>query len=312
MAGESYNFQEAGGLEMSMSKSEGMVRIVVAYVVALFAGGCTLAIVDHGPLLNALIADIVATVVIYLFSRAHRNCSFIDAYWTVIPPFIALYWLAVGASEASTLRELLLFALVLYWATRLTLNWAYHWEGIHHEDWRYTDLRGKAPALGSLIDFFGIHLFPTLQVFLGLLPVYAVYCLGYRPINWLDIVAALITGGAITLQMLADFQLHRFIRTRREGEHLATGLWAWSRHPNYLGELGFWLGLFLFGIASMPSGWYWQIAGIAGMLIVFLVFSIPVMEKRSLERRPGYQEVIDSVPMLLPFPRKTPGPAGGR
>lgn len=287
-----------------MNKSEALIRVVVAYVVALFVAGCTLVILDYGPLLNALIADIVATIVIYLFSRAYRNCSFIDAYWTVIPPFIVLYWIAVGASEVSTTRELLLFGLVLYWSTRLTLNWAYHWEGIHHEDWRYIDLRKKAPALGPLIDLFGIHLIPTLQVFLGLLPVYAVCCLGYRTFNWLDIVAALVTGAAITLQMLADFQLHRFIRTRQEGEYLATGLWAWSRHPNYLGELGFWSGLLLFGIAAMPSGWYWQMTGIAGMITVFLVFSIPAMEKRSLERRPGYQELMESVPMLFPLPWK--------
>jgi len=285
-----------------MNKSRDMVRIVVAYVVTLFAGGVLLKMLDYGPLLDVFIADIAATVVIFLFSRAFRNCSAYDAYWSVIPPFVALYWLAVGASEASPLRELVVMGLILYWATRLTLNWGYHWQGMHHEDWRYIGLREKAPGLAPLIDFFGVHLVPTLQVFLGLLPVYAVYCLGYRPFNWLDVLAVLVTGGAITLQMLADFQLHRFIANRREGEHLATGLWALSRHPNYLGELGFWLGLFLFGVAAMPSGWYWQVTGIAAMIVMFLFASIPMMEKRSLERRPGYAEVIASVPMLLPFP----------
>jgi len=289
-------------MEQIMNKGEALVRVFAAYVVALFAAGCSLALLDYGPLLDILIADLVATAVIFLFSRTYNNCSFYDAYWTVIPPFIVLYWLAVGASDASTLRELLLIGLVLYWSTRLTLNWAYHWEGIHHEDWRYAGLREKAPGLGPLIDFLGVHLFPTLQVFLGLLPVYAVYCLGDRPFNSLDVVAALVTGAAVTLQMLADFQLHRFIRTRQEGDHLATGLWAWSRHPNYLGELGFWFGLFLFGVAAVPSGWYWQIAGITGMALMFLFASIPMMEKRSLERRPDYQQVIDSVSMLLPRP----------
>lgn len=285
-----------------MSKSEGMVRIVAAYMVTLFTGGVLLTILDYGPLLNVFIADLACTFFVYLFGRAFGNCSVYDAYWSVIPPFIALYWLAVGASEASILRELLVIGLILYWATRLTLNWGYHWEGMHHEDWRYIGLREKAPGMAPLIDFFGIHLAPTMQVFLGLLPVYAVYCLGYRPFNWLDVLALLVTGGAITLQMLADFQLHRFIATRREGEHLDTGLWALSRHPNYLGELGFWLGLLLFGVAAMPSGWYWQIIGILGMAIMFLFASIPMMEKRSLERRPDYQKVIESVPMLVPMP----------
>jgi len=289
-------------MEQAVTKGEAMVRVVIAYVVALFVGGCSLLLLDHGPLLDMLVADLVATAVVFLFSRAYSNCSVYDAYWSVIPPFIALYWFAVGASEVSTLRELLVLGLILYWSTRLTLNWAYHWEGLHHEDWRYVGLREQAPGLGPLIDFLGIHLFPTLQVFLGLLPVYAVYCLGDTPFNPLDVVAALVTAGAITLQMVADFQLHRFIRTRREGEHLASGLWAWSRHPNYLGELGFWFGLFLFGVAAMPSGWYWQIAGIAGMAAMFLFASIPMMEKRSLERRPDYRQVIESVPMLLPRP----------
>jgi steroid 5-alpha reductase family enzyme len=287
-----------------MSKVDSMVRVFTVYVVTLFVGGCSLVLLDHGPLLNVLIADLVATTTLFLFSQYYRNCSLYDAFWSVAPPFIALYWLAVGASTASTLRELLVLALILYWGTRLTLNWAYHWEGMHHEDWRFVDLRAKAPHLRLLIDYFGIHLFQTVQVFLGLLPVYAVYCLGERPFNWLDVAATVVTAGAITLQMQADFQLHRFIRTRQEGEHLATGLWALSRHPNYLGELGFWLGLFLFGVAALPADWYWQVIGVASMAVMFRFTSIPMMEQRSLARRPGYQQVIDTVPMLLPRLRR--------
>ena len=285
-----------------MTKAEGLIRITIAYVVALFLGGASLYLLDGGPLAQAFYADVVATLVIFLFSRFYGNSSFYDAYWTVIPPFIALYWLAVGSSEAPALRELLVMGLILYWATRLTLNWAYFWDGMQHEDWRYRMLRDKAPQWSLLTDFFGIHLFPTLQVFAGLLPVYAVYCLGEQPFSWLDVLALVVTFSAITLQMTADFQLHDFIRNRREGEHLASGLWAWSRHPNYLGELGFWFGLFLFGLAAYPQGWYWHGLGILAMTLMFVFASIPMMEKRSLERRPDYQKVIDSVSMLIPRP----------
>jgi len=287
-----------------MTKSEGLLRIGAAYVIALFTGGASLYLLDHGPLLDALIADVLATMVIFLFSRAYGNSSFYDAYWSVLPPFLALYWLAVGDAAAPPLRELLVLGLILYWATRLTLNWAYFWEGMHHEDWRYVLLRNKAPRWALLTDFFGIHLFPTFQVFAGLLPVYAVYCLGERPFGWLDIVAGLVTAGAITLQMLADFQLHGFIRTRREGEQLENGLWSWSRHPNYFGELGFWFGLFLFGLAAYPQGWYWLWLGVGLMVLMFMFASIPLMEQRSLERRPEYARVIESVSMLVPRPRK--------
>jgi steroid 5-alpha reductase family enzyme len=287
-----------------MTKSAALVRICAAYVLAIYLGGATLYLLDFGPLLNALIADLVATVVIFSFSRAYRNSSFYDAYWSVVPPFLALYWLASPADAGVPLRELLVLGLILYWATRLTLNWACHWPGIEHEDWRYGLLKGRAGGRALVTDFMGIHLFPTLQVFAGMLPVYAVYCLGDRPPGWIDLLACLVTGGAITLQMMADFQLHAFLESRRQGQQLATGLWAWSRHPNYFGELGFWFGLLLFGIAAHPQGWYWQATGVVLMTLMFLLASIPMMEKRSLERRPDYQLLIDSVPMLVPRPPK--------
>jgi len=284
------------------NKTADLATVTVAYMVALFLGGSSLYLLEYGHLLNIFIADLVATVVIFAFSRSYGNSSFYDAYWSVIPPLIALFWLAVGASQVSTLREVLVLGLILYWATRLTLNWAVYWEGMHHEDWRYALLRERSPNMAVLTDFFGIHLFPTLQVFAGMLPIYAVYCLGDTAFNWLDLLAAVVTFSAVTLQLVSDRQLHRFIAQRQEGEQLHTGLWAWSRHPNYCGELGFWLGLFLFGLAAYPTGWWWMILGVVLMTLMFLFASIPMMEKRSLERRPEYQQIIDSTSMLIPWP----------
>ena len=284
------------------NKTADLATVTVAYMVALFLGGSSLYLLEYGHLLNIFIADLVATVVIFAFSRSYGNSSFYDAYWSVIPPLLALFWLAVGDSQVSTLREVLVLGLVLYWATRLTLNWAVYWEGMHHEDWRYALLRERSPNMAVLTDFFGIHLFPTLQVFAGMLPIYAVYCLGDTAFNWLDLLAAVVTFSAVTLQLVSDRQLHRFIAQRQEGEQLHTGLWAWSRHPNYCGELGFWLGLFLFGLAAYPSGWWWMILGVVLMTLMFLFASIPMMEKRSLQRRPEYQQIIDSTSMLIPWP----------
>jgi steroid 5-alpha reductase family enzyme len=284
------------------NKTADLATVTVAYMVALFLGGSSLYLLDYGHLLNIFIADLVATGVIFAFSRSYGNSSFYDAYWSVIPPLIALFWLAVGDSQVSTLREVLVLGLILYWATRLTLNWAVYWEGMHHEDWRYALLRERSPNMAVLTDFFGIHLFPTLQVFAGMLPIYAVYCLGDTAFNWLDVLAAVVTFSAVTLQLVSDRQLHRFIAQRQEGEQLHTGLWAWSRHPNYCGELGFWLGLLLFGLAAYPTGWWWMILGVVLMTLMFLFASIPMMEKRSLERRPEYQQIIDSTSMLIPWP----------
>lgn len=295
-----------------MNKSRALVWIVIAYVVCLFVGGASLYLVDSHPLLDIFVADIVATLVIFGFSRRFRNSSFYDAYWSVIPPLIALYWLAQTSVEPPPLRTLLILGLILYWATRLTLNWAVHWHGMEHEDWRYVMLKQRNPRSEFFIDLAGIHLFPTFQVFAGMLPVYAALCMSGNGFNWLDVVAALVTFGAITVQMISDFQLHAFNARKQPGESICSGLWSWSRHPNYFGEIGFWFGLFLFGLAAYPAGWYWMGSGFVAMTLMFLFASIPFMEKRSLERRPGYQQVIDSVSMLIPLPPKRNKPDQAR
>ena len=82
------------------------------------------------------------------------------------------------------------------------------------------------------------------------------------------------------------------------------GLWSWSRHPNYFGEFGFWFAVALFGIAAAPADWWWLIIGAAAILAMFLGASIPMMEERSLARRPAYSDVVDRVSRFVPWPPK--------
>ena len=85
---------------------------------------------------------------------------------------------------------------------------------------------------------------------------------------------------------------------------MKTGLWALSRHPNYFGEWLFWAGLALFGLAAVPSAWWWVLPGAIAMLVMFLVASIPMIDKRSVERRPEYQAHMARVSGFVPwFPK---------
>jgi steroid 5-alpha reductase family enzyme len=216
-----------------------------------------------------------------------------------------LWWMVVGSS-ASTLREMLVLALLLFWATRLTCHWAYYWPGLHHEDWRYGMLREQAGRNAVVVDLMGVHVFPTIQVFLGMLPVYAVTVLGDQPLNVIDGLAALVMFAAISLQMTADVQLHAFAAQAKPGDTLETGLWSRSRHPNYLGEIGMWVGLAIFGLAAYPQGAWWVGLGALAMILMFRYASIPMMEKRSLARRPEYADTMARIPMLLPRLRNHP------
>jgi steroid 5-alpha reductase family enzyme len=277
--------------------------VAAAYLAALAAAFATVRVLGaDSPLANALAADLVATLVVFGFSMALANSSMYDAYWSAAPPAIGLYWASFGtAAEIPAARQLLVLALVFAWGARLTWNWARGWPGLHHEDWRYRDLRENANAPYWLVSLTGIHYFPTLQVFVGCLPLYPALAFGARPLGALDALALLVTGGAIALETIADEQLRAFNRTKQPGDICHAGLWAWLRHPNYLGEIGFWWGLWLFGVAAAP-GWWWTVIGPLAITVMFVLASIPMLDRRSLARRPGYAELMKERSALIPRP----------
>lgn len=287
-----------------MSKTESITRVFISYAFAFGAGAAWFA---WGPetrwlWLDGLIADLIATLVVFAASRLHKNSSFYDAYWSVLPPLLMLAWWIESGTPADDARCWLVMGVILFWSVRLTGNWIYAFPGLHHEDWRYPMLREKAGRAEALVDLFGIHIFPTLQVFLAMLPVYVVVTRTDEPVGWLDIVALVVGIGAVILAFAADLQMYRFAAVREPGQAMDRGLWAWSRHPNYFGEFSFWFSLALFGLAADPGTWWWIFAGAAGIYAMFEGASIPMMEKRSLERRPAYQSVIDRVPRFVPRP----------
>lgn len=285
--------------------SKDLIPVCVAYAVATLGAVIALAVLDGHILVKTLYADLVATAIIFAYSVRYKNSSFYDAYWSVIPPLFVIYWSLFSVSpDVDPVRQSMVMLLVWLWGIRLTANWAVHWEGMAHEDWRYGPIREKAGKFALLADFFGIHLFPTLIVFLACLPIYAAVCIGDAPLNWLDFVAFIVTAGAILIEMAADLQLHAFISNKQPGQHLDTGLWKYSRHPNYFGQFGFWFGLMLFGLAAHPEGWMWIIAGSVAMFAMFVFISIPLMDERSLERRPEYADYMKKTSAFILWPPK--------
>ena len=260
----------------------------------------------HGlhPLIVAGAADLAATVVVFTFSVAYDNSSFYDPYWSVAPPCLAVYWWLGAPPGVSPERQALVLLLIFAWGIRLTLNWLRGWRGLEHEDWRYVQMRGQTGGAYWLVSFAGLHLAPTVVVFLGCLPVFLAVARGTAPVGMLDVLATLVTAGSIAIEALADLQLHRFRASAPRGSTLATGLWAYSRHPNYFGEALFWWGLWLFGFAAVPGTWWWAAGALSITLMLWFV-SIPLLDERMRASRPGYAERVARVSALVPwFPRR--------
>lgn len=288
-----------------VSRRSALLVVAISYAIALAVGAITLLALAHWPPLGAMAAASCAvTAVIFLGSALLRNSSLFDPWWSVIPIAVVLAWWPQAEGPAA--RNGLIVMLVTVWGLRLTWNWARGWRGFQHEDWRYERIRLRTGAFYWLVSALGIHLFPALQVFLGLLPAHGALT-SMQPLNWLDALAALVTAFGIACEWLADRQLHQFREEPgNQGRTLTSGLWRHARHPNYLGEILFWVGLALFALAAGRSDWFYYI-GALSMILMFLFISLPLIDTRMLERRPGYAERMATVNALLPVPRRNRG-----
>lgn len=288
------------------SRARAFLIVIVAYVLALGAAfGVGFWLRAEAPLAVIGLADLAATIVIFIFSVITRNSSMYDPYWSVAPVPIALYWLLQPGSDGfANPRHVLIFALVCAWALRLTGNWVLQWRGLEHEDWRYRDIQRQTGVWYWPVSFLGIHLMPTILVFLGSLALWPTLSDHNTGLSWLDIVAALVTLGAVLIEGTADIQMSRFRRSPDYAERsIPPGLWALSRHPNYFGEVLFWWGLYLFVPLAYPGFW-WVIVGPLAILFLFLSTSVPLMERHLRAGHSSYGEYQRRVSVFFPWPHK--------
>ncbi len=295
-----------------LSRESSFTRVVFAYVVALAAGVGAAYLSMRDPNLHApgllrdfsilAAGDLIATLAIFGFSVAWRNTSVYDPYWSVIPPLFPIgYWLLGGPIDP---RGLLYCAVIWIWSARLTFNWIRGWQGLDHEDFRYRDLQKRfgTGALYWLVSLTGLHLFPTALVLLGLLPTVAIFSGGPSTLGVLDIIGAGVVLAGVYFELIADEQLRRFTKERTSRDAICdVGLWRYSRHPNYFGEILIWVGPILMAL-SCPQFEWWMASGAVGMIALFSFASIPMMEGRQLAKKPAYAEYVRRTSMIIPLP----------
>ena len=277
------------------SRTASFIAAALIYIIAACVGVAVYMALKFDFWLSLLIADVAATVVTFIFSLIFRNASVYDPYWSVQPIVIlALY----SAYDGLTLTTLLPLIAVCFWGVRLTANWAYTFRGFCREDWRYEMLREKTGRLYPLVNFFGIHLVPTLIVYACTLPAVFLYKLPGAALRPICLIFFALSLGSAVLQLVADVQMHRFHKEGKRGIN-STGLWKYARHPNYLGEILMWWGIGLYCVFAMMDRWY-LLAGALANTVLFLAASIPMMEKRQAKKR-GYKEYKKRTRLLLPI-----------
>ncbi len=277
--------------------------VVVVYVLAIGAAWLAWALVDGHPHWRLLAALGAATAVTFVAALHADNGSVFDPWWSVLPPFAALWLTGLSESDGLTSRQVAVHAVVWFWAFRLTTNWAVGWPGLGHEDWRYIDLKRRWPLPKWAVYLVAVESVPAFFVWLGCLSLYPALALGDSSFGVLDALALFVGLGAVAIELAADEQMRAFAATKQPGEVMDRGLWRLSRHPNYFGEISFWVSLWLFAVASAPGVW-WVVIGPVAMIGLFLGASIPMLDERSAARRPGYAEYASRTPALIPWPRR--------
>lgn len=268
--------------------------VAIVYIIAGAAGILTYGALPFAPWLSLLLADIAATVAVFLFSLLFGNASVYDPYWSVQPIVILLAYIA---GKTCSPGGLLITGAITLWGLRLTANWAYTFHGLGHQDWRYTMLKEQTGLFYPLINFIGIHMVPTLIVYGCTLP--AVYALAEGGgINIGCLLGCLLSLSATALQGVADWQMQRF-RKARTGFFIRQGLWKYSRHPNYLGEILMWWGVALATLSLIPHR-PWLMLGAAANTLLFFCVSLPMAEKRQ-SKKPGFAAYKAETRLLLPL-----------
>ena len=284
-------------MSLKENRALSFVLIAIVYLLALAAGIGVYVACPFDLWAKLLLADVAATIVTFIFSLIFQNASVYDPYWSVQP--IAILFLLLTEFDATMSAVLPLIA-VAVWGIRLTANWAYTFKNLTAQDWRYTMLKETTGKLYPFVNFFGIHLVPTLVVYACILP--AAYTLADAPaFNAGAAVFFVLSLLAVLLQGTADCQMHAF-RKRGTGGFIRSGVWKWSRHPNYLGEILMWWGIGLAALCVMPTRWYLLLGAILNTLL-FLFISIPMADKHQARKR-GFERYKAETRMLLPLPKK--------
>ena len=262
--------------------------VTIVYIIAGAAGIGLYFAIPLEPWLDLLIVDTISTIITFIFSVIFNNASVYDPYWSVQPIVIVIAFII---NQEMTVVKIVMCIVICIWGVRLTANWAYTFMSLKHQDWRYTQIKENTGIFYPILNFIGIHMVPTIIVYSVVLP--AVY-----------IMMSPQEGnvGSYIIQGIADIQMHIFKKTRRpEEKFIRRGLWKYSRHPNYLGEILMWWGIGLATVCTVPEYWYFIFGALLNTLLFFFV-SIPLAEGKQ-KKKEGYEQYKKETWALLPIPK---------
>ena len=286
-----------------MKRLVGLLSLFILYALATVAAVVLFTVFEKTGMneyINILIVDVIATVIVWLGGVLLRTASAYDPYWSI--QTLVIYTFLVFKHNNWNFATSALFVVILIYSLRLTINFVIGFHSLEYVDWRYKMLKQKSGRAYQLVNLFGICMFPTLVVYAASLPAF-VYA-NLSNYSFLDSIGMGIVLLGTLLELVSDIQIKKFVKVRNDrSEVLKRGLWKYSRHPNYLGEILIWFGVAFVLIIARFNYWYF-IAGALVNLLMFLFISIPMEESHFKEYKPDYEQYKKETHALLILPNK--------
>jgi steroid 5-alpha reductase family enzyme len=249
-------------------------------------------------LASASLAVFVVTVALYVIALVRRDNTVLDIGRG--PAMLLIALAVLWSRDRIDMRQLLVTALVAVWGMRLAAHLFMRSWGTP-EDFRHHAARRDGGPHFWFTSFFRIFLPRAVSLLVVALPVIYINAFSRAPLNWLDGLGIALWLTGFIWESVADHQLAVF-RQRSAGV-LQSGLWRYSRHPNYFGEMLLWWGIWCMAL-SVSGGWVTVGGPLAVMFILLMHTGIPALELRQ-RRSQQFRTHARRTPLLLPnFSRK--------
>ncbi len=247
-------------------------------------------------------AGVIAALMaaLWALSVVLRDASIVDPFWGL--GFAVVAWTSAATAGSLDRESVLLVALTTVWGLRLSayLSWRNLGKG---EDFRYVAMRKRWGNRFTLVSLGTVFLLQGLLMWVVSLPVQ----LGQDPgpgegLGWLAGAGVALWAVGLVFETVGDLQLVRFKAVAANaGRVLDTGLWRYTRHPNYFGDFCVWWGLFLAALA-FGAPWWTAVGPVLMSFLLMRVSGVTLLERSLSRRKPGYEEYVRRTSAFFPRP----------
>lgn len=248
--------------------------------------------------LSSLVLMIVYATIWFGLSVYKNRNDIADIAWGLGYIMICLF--LVFTTKSSNLA-LIVYGVICIWGLRLSV-YIYFRNRNKKEDFRYKKWRDEWGKNFYLRSYLQVYLLQAMFLLVIISPVFLLASTPKATITSLSVVGMLIWGIGFFFQAVGDYQLSQFVR-KNENDVLNTGLWRYSRHPNYFGEILMWWGIFI-AILPLENSIYFIISPATISFLLIYVSGVPMLESKQ-KNNPVYQQYAKETSVLFPcFPKK--------